>query len=99
MMGPGTAINPMAVAGQQDGGVAPGIGRALTEDQQFDRTRGAVRNPSFASYLMPLVIDLPVIENSLVNVPAMDGPFGTRAVAEPPVSGRRRPSPTRCTMR
>ena len=80
----GTAINPMAVEGQLDGGVVQGIGRALTEDQQFDPETGAVRNPSFASYLMPLAIDLPEIEDVLINVPAPDGPFGARAVAEPP---------------
>lgn len=83
----GTAINPMAVEGQLDGGVVQGIGRALTEDQQFDPETGAVRNPSFASYLMPLAIDLPEIEDILINVPAPDGPFGARAVAEPPGFG------------
>ena len=83
----GTAINPMAVEGQLDGGVVQGIGRALTEDQQFDTETGAVRNPSFASYLMPLAIDLPELENVLINVPAPDGPFGARAVAEPPGFG------------
>ena len=83
----GTAINPMAVEGQLDGGVVQGIGRALTEDQQFDPETGAVRNPSFASYLMPLAIDLPDLENVLINVPAPDGPFGARAVAEPPGFG------------
>ena len=83
----GTAINPMAVEGQLDGGVVQGIGRALTEDQQFDAETGAVRNPSFASYLMPLAIDLPESEIVLINVPAPDGPFGARAVAEPPGFG------------
>ena len=83
----GTAINPMAVEGQLDGGVVQGIGRALTEDQLFDAETGAVRNPSFASYLMPLAIDLPESEIVLINVPAPDGPFGARAVAEPPGFG------------
>ena len=83
----GTAINPMAVEGQLDGGVVQGIGRALTEDQKFDAETGAVRNPSFASYLMPLAIDLPDLEIVLINVPAPDGPFGARAVAEPPGFG------------
>ena len=83
----GVAINPMAVEGQLDGGVVQGIGRALTEDQQFDPDTGAVRNPSFASYLMPLAVDLPEIEDVLIRVPAEDGPFGARAVAEPPGFG------------
>ncbi|HEU0022377.1 MAG TPA: xanthine dehydrogenase family protein molybdopterin-binding subunit [Dehalococcoidia bacterium] len=83
----GVAINPMAVEGQLDGGVVQGIGRALTEDMLFDENTGAVRNASFATYLMPLAIDLPEIENILVRVPAEDGPFGARAVAEPPGFG------------
>ncbi len=83
----GVAINPMAVEGQLDGGVVQGIGRALVEDQQFDPDTGAVRNPSFASYLIPLAIDLPEIEDVLIRKPADDGPFGARAVAEPPGFG------------
>lgn len=83
----GVAINPMAVEGQLDGGAVQGIGRALIEDMLFDDKTGAVRNASFATYLMPLAIDLPEIENILVRVPAEDGPFGARAVAEPPGFG------------
>ena len=64
-----------------------GIGRALTEDMQFDPETGAVRNPSFATYLMPLALDLPELETLLVRVPSEDGPFGARAVAEPPGFG------------
>ena len=83
----GVAINPMAVEGQLEGGAVQGIGRALTEDMQFDPQTGAVRNPSFASYLMPLALDLPELETILVRVPSEDGPFGARAVAEPPGFG------------
>ena len=83
----GTAINPMAVEGQLDGGVVQGIGRALTEEMLFDSETGAVRNASFATYLMPLAVDLPQIEDILVRVPSDDGPFGARAVAEPPGFG------------
>ncbi len=83
----GVAINPMAVEGQLDGGAVQGIGRALTEDMLFDSETGAVRNPSFATYLMPLAVDVPEIENILVRVPSDDGPFGARAVAEPPGFG------------
>ena len=83
----GVAINPMAVEGQLEGGAVQGIGRALTEDMQFDPKTGAVRNPSFATYLMPLALDLPDLETLLVRVPSEDGPFGARAVAEPPGFG------------
>lgn len=83
----GVAINPMAVEGQLEGGAVQGIGRALTEEVLIDPASGKVRNPSLATYLMPLAIDLPEMETILVHVPSEDGPFGARAVAEPPGFG------------
>ena len=83
----GVAINPMSVEGQLEGGVVQGIGRALTEDMQLDMQTGVVRTSSLSTYLMPLAVDLPEIENILIRVPAEDGPFGARAVAEPPGFG------------
>ena len=83
----GLAVNPMGVEGQLEGGVVQGIGRALSEEIQIDPDTGRVRNPSLATYLMPLAIDMPEIENVLVEVPSEDGPFGLRAVAEPPGFG------------
>ncbi|HID84428.1 MAG TPA: DNA primase, partial [Anaerolineales bacterium] len=72
----GVAINPMSVEGQLEGGVVQGIGRALTEDMQLDMETGEVRTSSLSTYLMPLAVDLPEIENILIRVPAEDGPFG-----------------------
>ncbi len=83
----GLAVNPMGVEGQLEGGAVQGIGRALSEEIQIDPDTGRVRNPSLATYLMPLAIDMPEIENVLVEVPSEDGPFGLRAVAEPPGFG------------
>ena len=83
----GLAVNPMGVEGQLEGGAVQGIGRALSEEIQIDPNTGQVRNASLATYLMPLAIDMPEIENVLVEVPSEDGPFGLRAVAEPPGFG------------
>ena len=83
----GVAINPMGVEGQLEGGAVQGIGRALSEEMQIDMETGRVRNASLSTYLMPLAIDMPAIENILVGVPSEDGPFGARAVAEPPGFG------------
>ena len=87
----------MAVEGQLEGGAVQGIGRALTEDMQFDPKTGAVRNPSFASYLMPLALDLPELETLLVRVPSEDGPFGAGRLPNHPVPPP--PSPTPSTTR
>ncbi len=83
----GKAINPMGVEGQLEGGAVQGIGRALSEEILIDKETGKVRNPSLATYLMPLSVDMPEIENILVEVPSADGPFGARAVAESPGFG------------
>jgi CO/xanthine dehydrogenase Mo-binding subunit len=83
----GKAINPMGVEGQLEGGAVQGIGRALSEEILIDKGTGEVRNPSLATYLMPLSVDMPEIENILVEVPSADGPFGARAVAESPGFG------------
>jgi xanthine dehydrogenase molybdenum-binding subunit len=81
----GVAINPMAVEGQIEGGAVQGIGRALSEAVVIQD--GQILNPSLTTYLMPLAPDIPAIENVLVEVPTEDGPFGARAVAEPPGFG------------
>ncbi len=83
----GIAVNPMAVEGQLEGGAVQGIGRALSEELLIDPENGAVRNPSLSTYLMPLAVDMPPIENILVEVPSEGGPFGARAVAESPGFG------------
>jgi xanthine dehydrogenase molybdenum-binding subunit len=81
----GVAINPMAVEGQIEGGAVQGIGRALNEAVVIQD--GQILNPSLTTYLMPLAPDIPAIENVLVEVPTEEGPFGARAVAEPPGFG------------
>jgi nicotinate dehydrogenase medium molybdopterin subunit len=81
----GVAINPMAVEGQIDGGAVQGIGRAISEEVVIKD--GKILNPSLTTYLMPMAADVPSVENILVQVPTDDGPFGARAVAEPPGFG------------
>jgi carbon-monoxide dehydrogenase large subunit len=81
----GVALNPMAVEGQIEGGAVQGIGRALSEAVIIQD--GRIVNPSLTTYLMPLAPDIPTIENVLVEVPTEEGPFGARAVAEPPGFG------------
>jgi carbon-monoxide dehydrogenase large subunit len=81
----GVAINPMAVEGQIDGGAIQGIGRAILEEVVIKD--GKIVNPSLTTYLMPMAADVPSVENILVQVPTEDGPFGARAVAEPPGFG------------
>ena len=80
----GKAINPMAVAGQMQGGAVQSIGIALTEGLMFDDS-GRLTNPSLLDYRKLTAADLPNLETIIVEVPAPAGPFGARGVGEPPI--------------
>ena len=78
----GTAINPMLVEGQVEGGVAMGIGFALEEEMLFD-ANGRHINPNLTNYIMPTSLDTPEIEVDIVDSYDPTGPFGAKGVGEP----------------
>jgi CO/xanthine dehydrogenase Mo-binding subunit len=80
----GTAIHPSYVEGQIQGGVAQGLGMALTEEYFF-ADNGKMLNSSFLDYRMPTALDLPMIETILVEVPNPGHPYGVRGVGEVPI--------------
>jgi len=80
----GHALNPAAVIGQIQGGVAQGLGFALYEQMVYD-DNGQLLTGSFLDYALPSFIQIPEIETILVEVPTVDGPFGARIVGEPPI--------------
>jgi xanthine dehydrogenase D subunit len=78
----GTAINPLAVEGQIEGGTAQGLGLALMEEVQI--TGGRVRNPSFTDYLIPTSLDMPPVKIKLFEFYQPEAPYGLNGVGEPP---------------
>jgi hypothetical protein len=78
----GKAINPQAVEGQIEGGIAQGLGLALMEEIQV--VDGKVRNPSFTDYLIPTVLDMPPVRLEVLELGHPDSPYGLRGVGEPP---------------
>jgi CO/xanthine dehydrogenase Mo-binding subunit len=78
----GTAINPLAVEGQIEGGTAQGLGLALMEE--IVTRDGEILNASFTDYLIPTALDMPPLEIELVEVPEPDAPYGVKGVGEPP---------------
>ncbi len=80
----GKAIHPSYVEGQIQGGVAQGIGMALTEEYYMDAD-GRQLNASFLDYRMPTALDLPMIETVLVEVANPGHPYGVRGVGEVPI--------------
>jgi CO/xanthine dehydrogenase Mo-binding subunit len=78
----GRAVNPKALVGQLQGGSAQGLGLALLEEIQLDR--GRVLNPSFESYLLPTMLDVPPIRVELLERADPHAPYGLRGVGELP---------------
>lgn len=76
----GKAINPMAVAGQIEGGVVMGLGYALFEELTYDG--GKITNPSFADYKIPTARDIPKVTAIIVEKPYSSEPFGAKGVGE-----------------
>ena len=80
----GKAIHPSYVEGQVQGGAVQGIGWALNEEYVFDG-KGAMENPGFLDYRMPVASDLPMIDAVLVEVANPRHPFGAKGVGEVPI--------------
>jgi xanthine dehydrogenase D subunit len=78
----GKAINPQAVEGQIEGGIAQGLGLALMEEVQV--VDGQIRNPSFTDYLIPTVLDMPPVRLDVLELGHPDSPYGLRGVGEAP---------------
>ncbi|WP_371494530.1 molybdopterin-dependent oxidoreductase [Kitasatospora sp. NBC_00374] len=77
----GVLINPEQVRGQVDGGVAQGIGFALTENYQVDAD-GAVVNPNLRNYRIPTYADVPRTDLLLVGSSDSVGPMRSKGMAE-----------------
>jgi xanthine dehydrogenase D subunit len=78
----GRAINPLAVEGQVQGGIAQGLGLALMEEIQV--RDGRILNASFTDYLIPTALDMPPVRLSISETPHPDAPYGVTGVGEPP---------------
>ncbi len=78
----GRALNPLAVTGQVEGGIAQGVGLAVMEEIVVDG--GRIRNPSFTDYLIPTALDMPPVLQTWIEQPERLAPFGAKGVGEPP---------------
>ncbi len=77
----GRALNPALVEGQMRGAAAQGIGWALHEELIHD-DEGQLLTGSFLDYALPRAHQVPDIDTLIVEVPAPDGPFGAKGIAE-----------------
>jgi CO/xanthine dehydrogenase Mo-binding subunit len=77
----GVVINPAQVRGQIEGGVAQGIGFALTENFHVDH-HGVMVNPNLRNYRIPTYADIPRTEVLLVGSTDSVGPMRSKGIAE-----------------
>ena len=79
----GKAINPLSLEGQIEGGTVQGLGYALMEE--LVHKDGIVLNPNLADYYIPTSMDIPEIKTIIVEYPGHLGPYGAKAIGEPPI--------------
>lgn len=77
----GTMLNPMIVDGQVDGGVAHGLGNALTERVQYSET-GQPLTSSFMDYLLVTAADMPPLTKVHTETPSPFNPLGAKGAGE-----------------
>ncbi len=81
----GRIIHPEAARGQIIGGVVQGFGYALMEDIPVDPESGAPLTLNLDSFKIPNLVDIPWIEPVLIDRPDPVGPYGAKALGEPPL--------------
>lgn len=77
----GRAINKVGVEGQIQGGVAQGLGWALTEEIVLEQ--GRIKNGNFTEYLIPTALDTPEVTPLFIESFEQTGPFGAKGLGEP----------------
>ena len=81
----GRVLNPTLAAVQIEGGVAQGIGWALTEEVVWQR--GAMLNAQMTNYIIATSADLPRIRVFFEECPYPYGPGGAKGIGELPMDG------------
>ncbi|HEU4740047.1 MAG TPA: xanthine dehydrogenase family protein molybdopterin-binding subunit [Meiothermus sp.] len=77
----GPVVNPMLVEGQQQGGVAQGIGQALYEGIRYDEI-GQNTSASFLEYTLPRSVQIPPVEAHRGNTLSPTNPLGVKGIGE-----------------
>ena len=77
----GTVLNPLLALGQVHGGVAQGVGQALTEEMTYD-AHGNPLTSTLADYGIPSAAELPSFECRLTETPSPFIPLGFKGIAE-----------------
>ena len=79
----GKLINPKLAAAQVHGGMSMGLGYGLSEELLFDE-KGRPLNDNLLDYKLPTAMDTPDLNALFVELDDPTGPFGNKALGEPP---------------
>ena len=79
----GTLINPALAAAQVEGGMSMGLGYALSEEMLYNG-EGRLLNGTLLDYKLPTALDVPDLKAEFVVTDDPTGPFGNKALGEPP---------------
>lgn len=79
----GVLINPKLAEAQVHGGMSMGLGYALSEELLFDKS-GRPLNDNLLDYKLPTSMDTPDLHVQFVELDDPTGPFGNKALGEPP---------------
>jgi putative selenate reductase molybdopterin-binding subunit len=82
----GRVINPIAAAGQVEGGNAQALGLTLCEDTILDE-KGRILNDRLSTYKMFKADEMPPMDVIFVQTDEPTGPYGAKSVAEIAVDG------------
>jgi len=77
----GVLMNPMLAEGQVHGGVAQGIGQAITENVVYDEN-GQLLSGTFMDYAMPRADDIPMMPFHAELVPSTANEIGMKGCGE-----------------
>ena len=80
----GRLINPQLAEAQVHGGMSMGLGYALSEEMKFDPKTGRLLNGNLLDYKLPTAMDHPELKALFVETVDPSGPFGNKALGEPP---------------
>ena len=83
----GRVVNPTLALNQVEGGVSQMLGFALSEEMLTDAPSGATLNASFLEHKSPTILEYPDIQVIFADVVDPIGPYGAKALGEPPSIG------------
>lgn len=83
----GRIVNPTLALNQVEGGVSQMLGFALSEEMLTDAPSGAALNASFLEHKSPTILEYPDIQVIFADVVDPVGPYGAKALGEPPSIG------------